>query len=428
MNQPIRLLNRNFFLLWQGQLVSQLGNQVHGIAMMFWLKHATGSAGLMGTLMMLSMLPGVLLGPIGGTVADNFSRRKIIIASDIICGLAVLSLAGLLLCSPENISLAVVWLFVAGILVGTVSAFFRPAITAAIPDLVPTDKVAAANSMNQSSFQISSLLGQGAGGVLYRVLGAPVLFLIDGLTYLFSAISEMFIIIPQNIPEKTPGFKPIMRKFLTDTAVGFDYVWRNRGMKTVFLTAAVLNFLISPVVVLLPFYVEDHLKTTSDWFGFMIAALGAGSLIGYALAGMLKIAGKTRSLLLILFLILLSLDFALLGISGNRFFSLLLFLIMGIMTGVININIITVLQVMTPGEIRGRVFGLLGTITGGLMPIGMGLAGAVSEILDNNIPLIFIICGLAMAGVNIVMAFDKHFREFLACEINNNNNTESKEE
>jgi len=417
LDQPSRLLNKNYFLLWQGQFVSQLGSQVHSIAMMFWIKHATGSATLMGTIMMLSMLPGIILGPFGGTFADNFSRKKIIVISDILSGIAVLALAGILFYSPDNVSLAIVWLFVIGIGMGIVSAFFRPAISAAIPDLVPRDKIAAANSMNQSSFQISSLMGQGAGGVLFRVLGAPVLFLIDGITYLFSAVSEMFITIPQTIPERAPGFKPIMKKFLTDTGIGFKYVWNNKGMRAVFFTATLLNFLISPIAVLLPFYIEDHLHLTPDWFGFLIAANGVGALIGYTAAGTIKVSGKVRSFVLISFLSLVGVDLALLGWSESGPLSVALMLFFGILAGAININIVTVLQLTTPSEIRGRVFGLLGTIVGGLTPIGMGLAGVIADLLDNNITLIFIICGLTMAAVNLMMAFNRHFREFMACEV-----------
>jgi len=72
-------MNRNFFLLWQGQLVSQIGNQAFLIGTMFWTMEATGSASLMGAYMMLSMLPMIVLGPLGGTVADWYPRRRVII-------------------------------------------------------------------------------------------------------------------------------------------------------------------------------------------------------------------------------------------------------------------------------------------------------------------------------------------------------------
>ncbi|MBN2227267.1 MAG: MFS transporter [candidate division Zixibacteria bacterium] len=427
MTTPTKLFNKNFFLLWQGQFVSQLGSQVHYIAMMFWLKHVSSSAGLMGLLMMLSMIPGVVLGPIGGTIADRYSRRRIIIFSDIICGVAVLSLAGLLLYDPDNEAIAIPWLFAVSIIIGIVGGFFRPAISAAIPDLVPREKIAAANSLNQSSVQVSSFVGQGFGGVLFRVFGAPLLFLVNGITYLFSAFSEYFIEIPQTIPERSTGWKAIMRDFIDDTKVGFRYVWHNRGMRAVFFTATFLNFLVSPIAVLFPFYIEDHLGVTPDWFGYLLAAMGAGSLIGYAVAGSLKISGRVRSRMLIVFLSIMGVQFGALGLSNSPVLSLALTLTMGMLSGVVNISIITVLQLTTPSEIRGRVFGLLGTIIGGLMPLGMGLAGVVMEMLDNNVALIFIVCGAVMALINIAMAFNRHYRVFLACDIEQTNNTHKEE-
>ena len=73
--QQVKLFNRNYFLLWQGQFVSQLGNQVYAVAMLFWITHATNSASVLGLMMMLSSLPAVILGPIGGTLADRQSRH-----------------------------------------------------------------------------------------------------------------------------------------------------------------------------------------------------------------------------------------------------------------------------------------------------------------------------------------------------------------
>ncbi len=416
MTAATKLLNKNFFLLWQGQLISQLGNQVHYIAVMFWIKHATGSAALMGTLMMAAMLPSVILGPVGGTVADLYSRKKIIVLSDVLCGIGVLIAGAMLIYIPAEKSAIVAILFVVSVFVGIIGSFFRPAIQASIPDLVPTDKVQAANSMNQSSMQVSLFVGQGLGGVLFRILGAPLLFIIDGITYLFSALSESFISIPQVMPEKVGTAGEKMRKFKADLIEGLKYVWQRRGMRNLFVAATFLNFFSAPFAVLMPFYVEDQLGATPDWFGFILAAFGVGALIGYAVAGALKISGTGRSRLIIILLFLQGIQFALFAVIFDTFLALFVTLMIGMFSGIINVYILTILQITTPGEIRGRVFGLLQTIAGGLMPLGMGLAGVVAELLDNDVSLIFIICGATTSLCMIVVSTSRAFREYLAFE------------
>ena len=246
-NTTSRLFNRNFFLLWQGQFVSQLGSQAFAIAMMFWIKHQTGSASLMGLIMAVSMLPSVIFGPIAGTFADQFSRRKIIIFSDIIRGMGVLVLALLLYYMTKEVEVIVVCLFIVSLLSGTITSFFNPAISAAIPDIVPKQNVSAANSLNQSTQQISMFLGQALGGYLFVLLGAPLLFLIDGITYLFSALSESFIKIPQSIPDKKDTWRGKFRQFKEDTIAGFRYAWNNAGLRSLFFAAAFINFFFSLV-------------------------------------------------------------------------------------------------------------------------------------------------------------------------------------
>ena len=87
---------------------------------------------------------------------------------------------------------------------------------------------------------------------------------------------------------------------------------------------------------------------------------------------------------------------------------------LGLLTGLININIATILQTTTPSEIRGRVFGLLGTLALGLAPIGMGLAGPVADLTGQKIPLIFVACGLLMVAFTLAVATDRDFRAYLA--------------
>jgi MFS family permease len=363
--------------------------------------------------MMVSSLPAVILGPIGGTVADRYSRKTIIIICDVINGVVVLSLAVALFVAPGAKDMLLAWLFTVSVIVAIVGSFFRPAIAAAIPDLVPKDKIAAANSLNQSSVQISTLIGQGAGGVLFRLLGAPVLFLIDGLTYLFSAFSEWFITIPQTLPEKSPKWRDTFAAFKADTIAGFRYVWSHRGMRTLFAVATLLNFFGMPFFVLFPFYVEDVLRASTDWYGFLLAAFGIGSLAGYTLAGTIHLSGKMRSRAMIAALILMSGGFGGLGAVDVPIISLVIVLASGMLNGFFNINVITILQVTTPSELRGRVFGLLSTFAMGLAPIGLGLSGIVADLTNQNIPLIFMACGGILAALSMLASMSREFRNFL---------------
>jgi len=408
-----KLWNKNFFLLWQGQFVSQLGNQAFSIAMVFWIKHQTGSASLMGLLMMLIHLPMVILGPIAGTIADSYSRRKIIISCDVLAGISVIILAILLFFAPQQTSLILVLMLIVGLLLGIVRTFFNPAITAAIPDIVPKEKIAAANSLNQSSVQISTIFGQGLGGYLFMLLGAPLLILIDGITYLFSAFSESFVSIPQTLPEKSRVWKENFAQFKIDTLEGLKIVWRNTGMRAMFFAAAFMNFFIMPLIVLLPFYVEDFLGVTPDWYGYLLAGFGFGALIGYGFAGALKLSGKRRCRSIIAVMILQTVFLASLSVVKIPVLSLVIWIGIGIANGFNNIFIITLLQTSVPSELRGRIFGLLTTITAGLTPLGLGLGGVVADLTGRNIPLIYGVCGIILIFLAIMISLVRPFRRFL---------------
>lgn len=418
MSTPARLFNKNFVLLWQGQFVSRLGSQAHMVAMMFWVKHATGSATLMGTIMMISMLPLVILSPFGGTFADLHSRRRIIITCDVVYGVSVLTIAALMFTVPGSVTLITGWIMVVAAVSGIVSAFFHPAITAAIPSIVPEERVAAANSINEGSFQVSTLIGQGVGGVLFRVLGAPLLFLIDALTFLYSAASEFFMKIPQEIPERKASWRVEFTTFGSETVEGLRYVWRRKGMRNLFVASAFLNFFAVPFVVLLPFYVEDVLNRQPDWFGFLMAGYGAGGLAGYALYGTLGMSDPTRSRVLNAALVLLSACLVGIGFSRSAFVSLGLVVAAGLFGGLYNVAAMTLIQLSTPERMRGRVFGLLHTLVLGLSPFAMALAGIVADVIDRDVSVLFIVCGIVLVVISAGVGANRDYRRFLAYESN----------
>lgn len=410
---PRDLFNRNFFLLWQGQLVSQLGNQAFALAMMYWLMETTGSASLMGLIMMLSLLPGVLLGPFGGALADRHSRLAIIVVSDLMRGLAVLALAALMFLRPEADELIVGMLFAVALLGGLINAVFQPAVFAAIPDLVPTGRVAAGNSLTQFSVQASVLTGQALGGLLYRALGAASLFLIDGLTYLFSAISEAFIRIPQTRPDRERSDTDVLAAFLRDTAEGIRYVWSRPGMRAFLGVAAGLNFLAMPVFILMPFYVSDWLLRDALWYGLLLAALSAGAMLGYLLAGTLRISAQRRPLAVTIALLGTATLLTTIGAVRHAGIALILFLGVGLFTGAINIFVITLFQTTTPGEMRGRVMALVIALSGAATPAGMLVGGILGDATSKNIPLVYSACGVLIGLLVLIASMGSGYREFL---------------
>ncbi|HKH48750.1 MAG TPA: MFS transporter [Thermoanaerobaculia bacterium] len=407
-----RLWNRDFFLLWQGQTVSQLGSQAFLIAMAFWVKETTGSATLMGLLMTLSSLPGVLLAPFGGTFADRHSRIRIVVGCDVLAGMSSLSLGLVMLSGAASRSVVLPLLFVVTVLIGIIRSFFSPAIQAAIPDLVPPERLPAANSLNQFSVQTSVFAGQAVGGVLYRVLGAPLLFLTDGLSYLFSAVTALFITDTWKKPEAKPRTGGALREFLGETGEGLRYVWSRTGMRDFVLVACLLNFLGMPMFVLLPFYV-DVLHAGADWYGFLLAAMSIGAVAGYLLAGTVRLKGATLGWSLLAGLLLGPLFFSLVGFVSIPWLALALCFASGLSLGTVNIYLITLLQASTPRELRGRVLGFLGTLAGALMPLGSALGGWLGDLTGKNIPLIFGGVGALSVLVTLLLATRSECRKFL---------------
>lgn len=409
------LRNLNFLLLWQGQLVSQLGNQAFLIATMFWTMERTGSASLVGALLVCSTLPAIVLGPFGGTFADRHSRKWILVVSDFLKGVAILVVAAVFLWRPDRTELMLAMLFGAATLGGTVNAAFMPAVTAIIPDLVPRPHVAKANALSQLSGQATTLIGQALAGVAYRLVGAPLLLLVDGVTYLVSALSETFISLPAR-PRAAyqGGRRRLLREIAAETADGLRYLIRRPGMATFLLVTAALNLLFMPVFVLLPFYVTDVLGAGAEWYGFLLAGLSGGSLGGTLIAGRIRLSGVGRSRLLTAALLVAAGGILASAIVHTRLVALGLFVLLGACTGLINVFVFTLLQLGTAAGMRGRVMALALTLSGAATPLGMGLGGVIGDLTGKNLPLVFGVCGALAVSAVLLAARTPSFRAFLA--------------
>jgi predicted MFS family arabinose efflux permease len=339
-----------------------------------------------------------------------------LLISDLLCGIFVLLLAGLMFAAPARTDLMLGMFFIVSVIMAVTRSFFRPAFSAIIPEIVPADKIANANSLYRTSLQISLFIGQGLGGVLFRILGAPLLFLVDGLSYLFAAGCAAAIPSEKKIEGKKVRLNEAFAQFSNDLIEGFRYIRDRSGLKYVCLTGAFVNFFMAPFVLLLPFYVEDILKARTDWYGFLVASFGAGTILGNQLVGSLKLTGKLRSKLIVSSLLLHSTGAALLGFSTNRWAALLLFMSVGTLNGFINTYTITIMQLSTPNEIRGRVFGLFATFVGAMTPVAFAIGSISADLAQKKISLIYAISGGIQILLSSLVVTNPQFRDYLAYE------------
>lgn len=369
-----RLWNLNFFLLWQGQLVSAFGDTVYDIALGFWVLAETGSTGLMGILMAAAVIPRVFISPFAGTFVDRHDRKKILIIADLIRGIAI-TLVGV----AASSGVLEPWMVLgAGLIMGCCACFFNPSVSATIPDIVSESKLLKANSTFSIVQTATGILGNSIGGFLFQLLGAPVMFLINGLSYLFSAVTEFFIQIPKVIHEGE------QINFWEDLKAGMRYVANFTELKLLYITIGILNFFaLMGLILVLPLFnlVEGF---GPEMYGVAMGFSAGGMFLGFLSMSTINFRCKKSTLFILTgnlsALIMIFIPFI-------TYFPLiaLVFLINGYCVALLNSLIQTSMQQIVPKEMRGKVFGFRRTITSSLTPLAMALGGILAEVISIRV-------------------------------------------
>ncbi|MGB7054021.1 MAG: MFS transporter [bacterium] len=370
-----KLWNMNFFLLWQGQFVSAMGDVAYSIALGFWILAMTGSTALMGTLMAASSLPRVLISPFAGVIVDRSDRKWLLVLMDAIRGIFVV-LIGI----ASYLGFIQIWMvFVAGIIIGACGAFFNPAVSSIIPDIVDKRKLVQANSVFSIVQTASGILGSSAGGILFKILGASFMFLFNGISYLFSAITEIFIKVPKIVHEKTK------LHFFADMKDGFKFVWHFRGLRTLMMTAGIINFFaVMGIMLILPlFHQEEHLGPAL--YGIIMGFFTGGLLLGFLFTSIINFKPEHRFRVFSICYLVMSVTMILLPVFLNFPAMAVLVFVTGFVNAILNTFINTVLQLTTPQAKRGKVFGLLMSFAGGLMPIAYATGGVLAEFIPVRV-------------------------------------------
>ncbi|MCM1988999.1 MFS transporter [Oceanirhabdus seepicola] len=370
-----KLWNINFYLLLQGQLFSVFGDNIYDIALRVWILAKTESTAIMGVLMAVTYIPRVIISPFAGTFVDRHDRKRVLIISDIICGVSTI-LIGI----AAIIGFLKIWMVViVGVIVGSCSCFFYPAINSIVPDIVPKSKLIKANSIFSLINTGDNIMGNAIGGFLVQIIGAPISFLVNGVSFLLSAISQYFIKVPQI------EFTSNKVSFLQDLRDGFNFIKKSKGLKQLYIILCFFNFFASMSMMLtLPLFKANN-NLGIGLYGVAMAINGVGMFLGFTMLSTIEIKKEKRFHLFIISGIITSITMIIYSLTVNFYLIAILFFINGFAVAIINSLIQSSIQISVPSNMRSKAFAFKKTLSSGLMPLGMILAGVLAEKIGMNI-------------------------------------------
>lgn len=395
-----KLWTRDFFLIWQGQLVSTLGDAAYSIALGFWVLQVTGSTALMGTLMAVSALPGIVVSPFAGVWIDRLNKKPFLILMDILRGISMILIA----IAAFNQVLKVWMVFAAGILLSICGAMFRPGVNSSIPDLVPKSRLSNANSMISIVSTGSNMLGNIVGGALYQAFGAPLLFLFNGLSYFFSGGSLSFATLPKNQSLKK-------QEFFSDMKAGFRFMWKQKGLRYLLLIAALVNFFsYVSIVLFLPLF-QKAAYLGAGRYGVAMACFMGGAMAGYLLSSVVTIPSQRRLFFFLLSNGISNISFVV-AVNQQLFGFMIPFILLGgFFNSIVNVILLSTVQATTPDVMRGKVLAFMSMTTQSLTPFAMALGGVLASFIP--IRTIISISFLLLVFVVTPFVFVKPFALFM---------------
>lgn len=366
--------NKKFMLLLCSFSISLFGNTFHSIALSLWVLQTTGSAKLVAVLTVINLLLSSLLGSIGGTFADRINRRTIMLVTDLISCILVVTLA--LVLSLSSASFIIVALLTA---LTTASALFQsPAYQSSIITVVGKEHVQQAVGMLNLSENICRTVGFSMGGIFVASFGAADAILFDGVTFL---VSFLLVLAVRSLPVPTrvnsePGQK---RNFIQDLGEGIRYIWKFPFAKAVIIMLPTLTLFFMPSLMLTQVMAVNVWKASPFQFGLMEACIPLGYMIGSGIIMILGSRIRRRGLFIMSGLFCLGPMYILLSFIPSAATAIPIILLIGFMFSFCTLLINIILRLEISEEIQGRVFGVLGSIMSVAPSIGLTLVSYLSD-------------------------------------------------
>ncbi|CAG0934561.1 nonribosomal peptide synthetase DhbF [Thermoflexales bacterium] len=357
---------RTFLIVALGQFVSLIGSGLTGFALGVWVYQQTGSVSAFALISVCSMLPGILVSPIAGAVADRYDRRLIMIVSDTTAASA--TLATVLLLATHSLQIWHIYLITS--VSSIANAFQRPAYAAAIAQLVPKQHLGRANGLTQLGGATGDMLASLLGGLLVLTIGLHGVILIDFITFLFAVTVMLLIRFPDTLFKKQE--EPLGKEILR----GWQYVIKRRSLVVMVAFFVVVNYLLSiPLVLTTPLLLSFG---TPAILGAVLAAGPAGTLVGGLLMSLWG-GTKRRAEGMVGFVALMGFATAVMGFSPAPLFSALGLFGIWAALALINAHWLAIIQTKVGLELQGRVIALNQMLAWSMMPLGYLTAGALAD-------------------------------------------------
>jgi DHA3 family macrolide efflux protein-like MFS transporter len=370
-----------FFAIWTGQGLSLFGSALVQFALVWWLAKETGSATTLTTALLVAMLPQIVIGPFAGALADRWNRRLIMILAD--STIAAFSLLLAWLFATGRVEIWHIYAIMAIRSLG--SAFHFPAMAASTPLMVPEEHLTRVNGLNQTLQGINGLIAPPVGALLLGLFQTQAVLLIDVGTAALAILPLLFIPVPQpeRIEEPTQSEKPSL---LNDIGAALRYIRSWPGLVAILAMALFLNFLLVPAGALMPLLVTEHFKKGAIDLGLLESAEGFGIIAGGII---LSIWGgfKSKIATSVAGIIGLGIGVMLTGIAPADQFYLAVTgsALLGFMIPITNGPIGAILQSVIRRDMQGRVMSLVSSAATAISPLGLLLAGPLSDWLGIRV-------------------------------------------
>jgi len=391
----------NFFTIWFGQAFSILGSQVVQFALIWWLTVKTGSATVLTFSSIAGIVPQVLLAPLAGVLVDRWNRRITMMVADGVGAAAAGVLAGLFALGWVQVWHVFVILFIRS----CAGAFHWPAMQASTSLMIPKQHLSRIQGLNQMLYGALGIAAAPMGALVMDLIPLYSVVAIDVVTAAFAIAPLFFVSIPQPVRQlsvvQANGEKPSL---WADMAAGWRYITEWKAMMLMLGMATLINLLVNPAFALLPLLVKKNLHGEAPQLAILESAMGFGVMLGGLTLG---VWGGFRRRILTTFVGLIGMGAGILlvGFTPASLFAMAAvgMFLAGFMNPITNGPINAVLQSVVAPEMQGRVFTLVGSIAALMSPLGLMIAGPLSDVV--GVRVWFIVGGIATVVMGVACFF-----------------------